>query len=139
MTILSARFANSERSTVELLTVESGAVSVPLNGPDFSGGWQKVYSAWAQGNETAAYVEPVRTRSVSEHLASYGFDAIALVNLLDIQTKFAANDVPLPEKCAATRSWITAAQVAYASGQALPDAPYTLPELLNEIAPLLQP
>ncbi len=139
MKILFAKFANADCSVVELRTVEAGAVLVPLDGPDVSGGWQEVYAAWAQGNETDAYVEPIQTRSASEHLAAFGFDAIALVNLLDIQTRFAATGIPLPEKCAATRSWITAAQVAYASGQALPDAPYTLPELLNEIAPLLQP
>lgn len=139
MTILSAKYANSERSVVEAQTVESGAVLVPLSGPDFSGGWQAVYSAWAQSNETAAYVELVRSRSVSEHLAAFGFDAIALVNLLDTAAKFAAQGVPLPPKCAATREWINAAQLAYASGQTLPDAPYTLPEILAEIAPLLQP
>lgn len=139
MTILSAKYANAGRSAVEALTVESRGVLVPLAGPDFSGGWQAVYSEWVQKNETAAYIEPVQTRSVFDHLASFGFDAIALVNLLDTEAKFAAQGVPLPEKCAATRAWINAAQVAYASGQTLPDAPFTLPELLAEIALLLQP
>lgn len=53
--------------------------------------------------------------------------------------RFAARGVSLPLKCAATRAWINAAQVACASGQALPNAPFHLPELLEEIAPLTQP
>ncbi|GAT35625.1 hypothetical protein TSACC_3696 [Terrimicrobium sacchariphilum] len=139
MTITSARYANVERSAVEVQTVEAGAVLVPLDGPDVSGGWRVMYSAWAQSNETTAYIAPVRSQSVSEHLAAFGFDAIALVNLLDTAAKFSAQGVPLPQKCAATREWINAAQLAYASGQTPPDAPYTLPGLLAEIAPLLQP
>lgn len=139
MTIVSAKFANPERSVAEVQTLESRAVLVPLDGADISGGWREVYSTWAQSNETAAYIEAIRFRSVSEHLAAFGFDAIALVNLLDTAAKFAAAGVPLPPKFAATRAWINAAQVAYASGQTLPDAPYTLPETLEEIAPLLQP
>lgn len=133
--IMVAKFANSERSVVEVQTVEAGAVLVALDGPDISGGWREAYSAWP--GETQACVAPVVLRSVVDHFLAFGFDAIALVNLLDTAAKFAAAGTPLPSKCAATRAWINAAQVAYASGQTLPDAPHTLPELLAEIAPLL--
>ncbi|MBN8708996.1 MAG: hypothetical protein BGO12_19775 [Verrucomicrobia bacterium 61-8] len=139
MTIIFAKFANASRSSVELLTVEAGSVIVSLDGRDVSGGWQEVYSEWAPENETAEYVEPARTRAVSEHLASFGFDAIALLNLSDVERKFAAQPVDLPPKCATALSWVNAVQVAYASGQTLPDAPCTLPELFAEIAPLLKP
>ncbi|PTX99162.1 hypothetical protein DB345_01955 [Spartobacteria bacterium LR76] len=138
MTIVSAKFANPERSVVEVQTLESGAVLVPLDGQDISGGWRDVYSIWTQSNETAAYIEAIRFRSVSEHLAAFGFDAIALVNLLDTAAKFAAAGVPLPPKFAATRAWINAVQVAYAAGETLPDAPCRLPEVLEEILPLLK-
>ncbi|GAT33301.1 hypothetical protein TSACC_21714 [Terrimicrobium sacchariphilum] len=139
MTITAAKYANAQRSIVEVQTLEAGAVLVPLDGPDVSGGWRDVLYRWVEFFSPDPYIEPVQTRSVSEHLAAFGFDAIALVNLLDTAAKFAAQGVPLPPKCAATREWINAAQLAYASGQTLPDAPYTLPELLAEIAPLLQP
>jgi len=139
MIIVSAKFANHERSVVEVKTLESGPILVPVDDPDFSGGWRDVYSAWAQSNETAAYITPVPTRTAVEHFAAFGYDTIALLNLSDVERKFSAQSVDIPEKCAATRAWINAVQVAHASGQTLPDAPYTLPEILEEIAPLLQP
>jgi len=104
MTIAFAKYANDERSVVEVQTVEAGAVLVSLNGPDVSGGWREVYSAWAQSNETAAFVAPVVRHSASDHLASFGFDTIALVNHPDTEAKFTAQGVPLPPKCAADRA-----------------------------------
>ncbi len=138
MKILSAKYANADRSVVEVQTVESGAVLVPLDGPDFSGGWQEVYLAWAGLHETAAYFEPVRTRTVVEHFTTFGFDAFALLNLSDVERKFSVQSVDLPPKFAATRAWINAVQVAYAAGETLPDAPCRLPEVLEEILPLLK-
>ena len=138
MTIVSAKFANSQRSVVEAKTVEAGAVLVPIEGPDFSGGWQEVYLAWAGAHETVAYVEPVRVRSAVEHFAAFGFDAFALLNLSDVERKLSSLSIDLPPKFAATRAWINAVQVAYAAGETLPDAPCRLPEVLEEILPLLK-
>lgn len=135
MTIISAKFANVENSVVDVQTEEAGSVLVVLDGPDISGGWRDAYSAWT--GETQAYVAPVSRRSVVEHFAAFGFDAIALLNLSDVERKLAAQSIELPPKCAATRAWIDLVQVAYANGYNLPDAPHFFSELLPEIAQLL--
>ncbi len=137
MTITTAKFSNPERSVVEVQAGGAGAVLVALDGPDIFGDWREAYSAWP--GETPTCVAPVVRRSVVDHFAAFGFDAIALLNLSDVERKFAAQPVDLPPKCATALSWVNAVQVAYASGQTLPDAPCTLPELFAEIAPLLKP
>ncbi len=137
--IVLAKFANPEGLVVEAQTFGSRPVLVPFDGPDISGAWRDVYLGWAMENETQGHVVPASRRTAADRLAGFGFDAFALVNHFDTERKLSAQSLDLPPKCAATRAWIDAVQIAYASGQTLPDAPFTLPELLEELTPLSQP
>lgn len=58
--------------------------------------------------------------------------------MADVVIALAKIGIDLPPKFAATRAWINVVQVAYAAGETLPDAPYSLPEVLEEIFPLLK-
>jgi len=57
MTIIDAKYANPSLSAVVVQTVEAGAVLVPVDGDDFSGGWRDVYLNWSEDHETEAYSE----------------------------------------------------------------------------------
>ena len=75
---------------------------------------------------------------VTAFLASFGYDAIALINLSDIQIRLHAASIPLPTKTAEIRQWITATQIAYATSQPFTNAPHTYAEVLTELAPYLE-
>ena len=63
MNILFAQFSDADKSSVTLETQEAGSVAVQLDGKDVSGGWRKVWEAWA--GKTSAY-EPPAVDHISE-------------------------------------------------------------------------
>jgi hypothetical protein len=70
--------------------------------------------------------------------SSQGYTVFDLLNLSDIERHFEAENIPLPEKSTAVRQWVNAVRTAFLINQTPPTAPYTLGEVLEEIAALTQ-
>lgn len=143
MTIVAAKFANSEDSSVVLQTAQAGAVLIQLgNAPDVSGGWQDEYIRWSQhGGYTAPYVEVVPVETAESFTASQGYGLFALLDLLDMERKLDFDEIPMPTKAAAVRAWVDSVRLAFATGQApeqAPEpAPFTYQEVQAEVLALL--
>lgn len=92
-------------------------------------------------NEAVAYEwskKNTPSRSIDDHLSKFGYHAIGLLNLFDIENKMIAANMVIPEKAMAVRSWLNNVQISAAKGQALSDAPYSYSEILQEILPYIE-
>jgi hypothetical protein len=141
MTIISAKFANPEETCVALKTGEAGEVIIqlpPLS--DISGGWQPEYIRWSQhGGHTSPYVESFPVESAETFAASQGYGIFALLDLLDMERKLDASQIPMPPKATAVRAWVDSVRLAFATSQQPQPAPFTYSEVAQEVLVLLTP
>jgi len=140
-------------STADESPREPGVFLIPIHAttqpaPEIPAGKRAIFSEgeWGlvdfpisgQDPETEPEPEPEPAMTMERFALSQGYTVFDLLNLSDIERHFEAENIPLPEKSTAVRQWVNDVRTAFLTNQTPPTSPYTLGEVLEEIAALTQ-